>query len=238
MLRIKLPCPHCGEILTVNSSEKSVACTRCAQSFDVRDAIFHAYTAEHAVSESDCGPEDFVVKDGILTRYIGMSLRPVIPDGVTRIGASAFIFTAIESVEIPESVTEIDDHAFSSCKALTVLTLPSSLQRIGASAFSNCESITVLRLPSSVRKVGVSAFSGCVRLKSVEIPSDCSVGMWAFEDCTALREVTLGENVRLSRSVFDGEPRRAPRIEIVRGGEDCDPALFGEYYAKKINGGA
>ena len=236
MPRITLPCPHCGETLTVSSSAESAVCTHCGRSLNIKDAAFRAYIAEHAVPESDCVPEDFVIKDGVLTRYIGMSLRPVIPDGVRRIGPSAFIFTAIESVSFPDSVTEIDEHAFSSCKALSALSLPPLLQRIGASAFSNCEGITSLHLPASVRQVGVSAFSGCLRLESVEIPSDCTLGIWAFEDCSALREVTVGKNVHLSRSTFDGEHGRAPRIETVRGGEDCDPALFGEYYAKKTGG--
>ena len=237
MPQITLPCPYCRETLTVSASEDSAVCTRCEKTFGVKDAAFRAYIAEHTVPESDCVPKDFVIKDGVLTRYIGMSLRPVIPDGVRRIGASAFIFTAIKSVGIPESVTEIDDHAFSSCKSLTALSLPSALRRIGASAFSNCEGITVLRLPESVRQVGVSAFSGCLKLESVEIPSDCTLGMWAFEDCAALREVTVGKNVHLSRSTFDGEHGRRPRIETVRGGEDYEPALFGEYYANKTGGG-
>ena len=52
----------------------------------------------------------FEIKDGIA----------IIPEGTTCIEREAFLgCTSLESVTIPESVTEIGDNAFSECRKLT-----------------------------------------------------------------------------------------------------------------------
>lgn len=58
---------------------------------------------------------------------------------VQSIGGEAFAFcTAIESVTIPDSVTEIGYGAFYGCVSLTNLSIPESVTRIQSEAFSEC----------------------------------------------------------------------------------------------------
>ena len=65
-----------------------------------------------------------------------------IPEGVTAIGAWAFIgCSALAQVTIPSSVTSIGDHAFSGCKGLTRITIPSSVTSIGENAFIEIEAL-------------------------------------------------------------------------------------------------
>lgn len=72
----------------------------------------------------------------------GKSLMYSIPYGVTFIDGGAFstnyYYNNLSSVEIPESVIEIDNGAFSRCAKLATITLPSSLMLIGNQAFSFC----------------------------------------------------------------------------------------------------
>ena len=60
--------------------------------------------------------EDFIVEDGILISYKGKSKDVIIPDGIVRIGDSAFSRKAITSVTMPDSVESIGFGAFSDCK--------------------------------------------------------------------------------------------------------------------------
>lgn len=72
----------------------------------------------------------------------GKSLSYSIPYGVTFIDGEAFSTSCYDSslisVEIPESVAEIDNGAFSRCAKLVTITLPSSLMLIGNQAFAFC----------------------------------------------------------------------------------------------------
>ena len=57
---------------------------------------------------------------------------------VTKIGNSAFAYSEITSITIPEGVTDIGERAFNSCKNLKKITIPSSVASIGDFAFYMC----------------------------------------------------------------------------------------------------
>lgn len=60
---------------------------------------------------------DFVVNDGVLTKYRGKADNVTIPSNVTVIGNQAFEnCKSLVYVKIPEGVTEIQDNAFLGCK--------------------------------------------------------------------------------------------------------------------------
>ncbi|MBQ4143776.1 MAG: leucine-rich repeat domain-containing protein [Thermoguttaceae bacterium] len=60
------------------------------------------------------------------------------PDGVETIGGGAFAGCGLLSVNIPDSVTVIEDYAFSECANLIFMTFPRNLINIGENAFSKC----------------------------------------------------------------------------------------------------
>ena len=115
--------------------------------------------------------QDFVIENGVLTKYTGSGGDVTIPEGVTKIGESAFRWcTSLQSVTIPEGVTEIEKETFSYCKNLTSVTIPAGVTKIGESAFHCCTSLQSVTIPESVTEIGNSAFSGCTGLTSVTIP--------------------------------------------------------------------
>ena len=61
--------------------------------------------------------QDFVIENGVLTKYTGSGGDVIIPEGVTEIGREAFDGCAnLTSVTIPGSVKEIDKRVFQGCR--------------------------------------------------------------------------------------------------------------------------
>ena len=65
------------------------------------------------------GVKDFVIENGVLTKYEGAGGCVTIPEGVTEIGKGAFIWCrSLKTISIPEGVAEIGEDAFSGCSSL------------------------------------------------------------------------------------------------------------------------
>lgn len=80
-----------------------------------------------------------------------------IPSGVETIGSYSFQNTAITSLEIPSTVTTIEEGAFAQSSALTSLVIPESVTTIGDAAFQG-SALTSIVIPSSVTSIGYAAF--------------------------------------------------------------------------------
>ena len=142
--------------------------------------------------------DPFKIENGVLTGYNG-TISPgsviEVPDGVGDIGEMVFKNQEanVAGLVLPNSVTNIQKWAFSSCSNITEVTFGSSLAYIGAYAFYHCESLPSIAIPDSVTKIGDSVFSRCFSLKTVEFGSGlASTGESTFSNCTKLESVTFG----------------------------------------------
>ena len=105
---------------------------------------------------------DFIIENGVLTKYVGREKEVTIPDGVTAIGEEAFSWCSrLTNIVIPESVTAIGRCAFSNCGRLTSIVIPDSVTAIGEEAFWYCSRLTSIVIPDSVTAIGYGAFIGC-----------------------------------------------------------------------------
>ena len=154
---------------------------------------------------------DFVIKNGVLTKYVGPGGDVTVPEGVTSIGQGAFEWChSLTSITIPDSVTSIGECAFSYCSSLTSITLPDGLTSIGKSTFEECSRLTGITLPDSVTSIGDSAFCGCEKLTSITLPdSVTSIGDKAFCGCEKLTSVILPDGADIGNGVFRGCKRLA-----------------------------
>ena len=112
---------------------------------------------------------------------------------VTVVGANLFQGKDIESAKLPDSITEIQKHAFSSCQNLTTVNFPKGLRVIGENAFWNCKKLEKIELPSSLKKIEWYAFSA-TGVKAVSIPESETLTQLkekVFFQCADLKEVTL-----------------------------------------------
>ena len=115
--------------------------------------------------------------------------RITVPSGVTDIRNSAFEYSYVQYVYVPDTLEQIGQYAFRGCSSLRSIPLPASLDAILDGAFEGCSSafITSVRIPDGVTFLGTGAFNGCSNLKSVILPQ----GLWkanikdkAFADCS------------------------------------------------------
>lgn len=87
---------------------------------------------------------DFEIVDGCLKSYKGNQKNVIIPNSVTSIDDGAFSeCDSVNSVVVPNSVTSIGEEVFSSCQNLSVVIIPDSVKYVGDDAFSDCEDITI-----------------------------------------------------------------------------------------------
>lgn len=157
---------------------------------------------------------DFIIENGVLTRYQGKGGDVVIPDGITSIGKGVFADCKnMISITIPNSVTSIGESAFSWCTGLTSVTIPASVTRIEKSVFDNCTALTSVTIPNSVTSIGNNAFTRCSNLTSVTIPNSVtSIEAYAFFGCTSLQEITIPDGVT---SICDGTFRGCTALKKV-----------------------
>ena len=123
-----------------------------------------AGTATLPALAEDPGQHFYTIEDGVLLYYRGEygAFNAVIPDSVTEIKSSAFVYTSgLWTVTIPDTVKKIGESCFSSCTDLKEVKLPSGLKRIEASTFSNCGKLKTINLPSGLEYIGNDAFYNC-----------------------------------------------------------------------------
>lgn len=138
---------------------------------------------------------DFTIENGVLKSYYGSGGAVVIPDGVVKIGSSAFnnyCGKTITNVIIPDSVTTIGEHAFLSCSNLQSVVIGQGVTVIPNGAFAMCASLTDVTIPDSVTSIGYGAFGNCTSLRSIVIPdSVVFLDNCAFIQCSNLENVVL-----------------------------------------------
>ena len=101
------------------------------------------------------------------------------------------------SYNIPITVSNIENSAFSYCNGLTKINIPSTVTKIGKNAFENCTGLTGIIIPNMVTSIEYSAFDGCTGLTIVNIPSRVtSIGGFAFYGCSGLTSLTLPSAVK------------------------------------------
>ena len=129
-----------------------------------------------------------------------------IPDYITCIEDHAFTRCSLTSVIMLDSVTSIGWRAFYECSSLTSVTIPDSVTSIEVGAFDGCSSLTSVIIPNSVTSISEHAFQRCYALTSVTIPdSVTSIGDGAFSNCAALTSVNIPSSVTsIGTGAFSG----------------------------------
>jgi len=106
-----------------------------------------------------------------------------IPQSVSTIGKGAFFCSGITEIQLPDSVKDLGDFIFSTCKKLKRIQLPKYITRIPRRTFSFCESLTHIEVPSKVKSIGERAFEGTSALKSIRFRGKVNkISPSAFKD--------------------------------------------------------
>ena len=113
---------------------------------------------------------------------------------------------AISKINLPNSVTGIEEGAFKSCTRLTDINIPNSVTSIGPETFKSCTSLTDINIPNSVTSIGPETFSGCTSLTDINIPNSVTSIEWAtFYSCTSLTDINIPDAVKsIEPETFSG----------------------------------
>ena len=144
---------------------------------------------------------------------------------VKSIGYTAFFRDKnLVSVTIPDSVTLIDNGAFSTMDNLTTVVIGNGVKKINDGAFYDNPKLAAVQLGNAVKSIGNGAFSDDPSLTSITIPATVtSVLDYAFAYDPALKTVNfLGAVPFMDHFIFFGEN---PTIYF--------PARFGSAYVAK-----
>lgn len=156
---------------------------------------------------------EFVIEDGILKKYCGKSLTPVVPEGVVAIEGGAFMNKPITKVTLPSTLKELRSYnaldssspyylwfyfpgywlgPFYRCEQLKEVYLPEGLKVISEGAFHDCISLESIKIPNTVTKIKCYAFANCKSLTTITIPEYVtSIDTGTFQGCENLTSVVI-----------------------------------------------
>ena len=200
---------------------------------------FNTYETEYTdVAFKDL--RDFELADDAAYRKNVSVRSAVLPEGAKSIRQSMFFGCEnLVRMELPKSLTTIEDFGLADCGNLEDLTSfeETSLEELGVSALENCTKLKRLDFPVTIRHIGAAscagltelehlmfapgnkltavddhAFRDCKKLKRLSFPRTLShVGVSAFRGCDSLESLTVP-------LIVSGEPGIAELKEIL---PDC-----------------
>ena len=132
-----------------------------------------------------------------ITGYEGEITNITIPEKiegypVTKIQDRAFVSCkTLESITIPNSVTQLGESIFMFCENLSNVNLPSNLKNM----FCNCTNLTKITIPNTVTEIGGGAFSDTSIIELVIPNSVTKIWYGAFSNCANLTTITIPSSV-------------------------------------------
>lgn len=197
---VQAKCTNCGATIPVDNVKDAAICPYCGSAFIVEKAI-NNYNVTNNIQAGVVNfygtTNDFDVRGGVLIKYNGVSMQPVIPDTVVKIGEFAFSGSMISSVVIPDTVISIGESAFNRCDNLKEITLPGGIKNLESGIFSSCKNLVRVTLPERIPHIEDIMFFGCTSLTSFNIPEGVtSIGSSAFQNCCNLTSVILPNSLK------------------------------------------
>lgn len=129
----------------------------------------------------------------------------VLPNTLTNIQQYSFYgCTNLASINFPASITTIGTYAFYSCTTLESVTLPTTVTSINNFVFYGCTKLTSVQGLTNVTYIGASAFKACSSLTTISTPSVLTFDTGAFEQCTKLVYVDLSSATAINYGAFQG----------------------------------
>ncbi|MBE6785625.1 MAG: leucine-rich repeat domain-containing protein [Ruminococcaceae bacterium] len=108
----------------------------------------------------------------VLYRYMSSDKTFTVPDTVKEIEQHAFLNNlSLKSITIPGSVKKVNDYAFSTCFNLENVFIEKGVESIGRNAFGICCSLESINIPSTITEIGIGAFFGCWSLEEITVCS-------------------------------------------------------------------
>lgn len=131
----------------------------------------------------------------------------VLPTALVSIGKKAFYRSALKTVAIQKNLESIGEGAFGSVPSITKITVAAANPNFVSysnAIFSKDTTLLVTypaykaistTIPAKTKEIYGYAFSGCESVTGVNFSNVETIGEYAFENCTGLTSISLGEKV-------------------------------------------
>ena len=123
-----------------------------------------------------------------------------IPSTITTIAEEAFYESALESIDVPPTVTNLGTGVFAGCANLSEVTGLEGLTVIPEHTFRGCTSLKSIEIPEGITCIS-SAFTAS-GIESVQIPSTVEDMIEAFYVCGKLKEVNIPNGANIQRAFY------------------------------------
>lgn len=131
----------------------------------------------------------------------------IIPHGVTTIGAGVFRWCySLKEVKIPDSVISMgparyySGEVFADCKALESITIPQSITDIYEKTFANCENLKEVIFESNTVSFGKLVFDRCPKLERIVFKGQ-DISCWkSFGDALPMLKIYLPSEMYSKKS--------------------------------------
>lgn len=94
---------------------------------------------------------------------------------LTNIGASAFYYSQLKEMTLPDGLLSVEEQAFGICRELVEMEFPDSVIEVGDHLFVACSSLRSVVFGRSLRRIGVELFPYQVPIETVYFKGDAPV---------------------------------------------------------------
>ena len=153
---------------------------------------------------------DFIIENGVLTKYVGPGGDVVIPDSVQKIGEKAFYQNkTILRVDLPEGLIDIGKYSFRQSSIVSIA-FPKTLLHVEYAAFEACFDLVEVLFNEGLQSINAWAFRNCTSLSKIVIPKTVKlIEDDAFDiskeekDCPAIhRSITINGKPKFEERTF------------------------------------
>ena len=208
-------CPHCGFDRFTGPAADTMKCPSCGKDFslkrstdvpsaahnspDFAPTLYHPSVKYIAVQQG--AAVSGMADEEISTIRVAPAWRG---KTVRSVASRAFAHQKMESLMLPDSVTEMGDYACLGCENLKQILLPSDIEKIGSGAFCG-SGLKDIHIPGGVRMISRMTFASCASLENVSLEEGLEViDERAFSGCPSLKRVQIPASVRrIAANAFD-----------------------------------
>ena len=185
-----------------------------AAMFMWNDVAYIAKYGEVNIMASEDG-EDNTTSRGVVENSTALTSATV-AERIEVLGNRTFRKCAnLETVALPNTLTEIGPAVFQSCSKLANVTIPATVKTIGEGAFAECTSLASINIPNGITRLEKDVLRN-TGLTSIEIPASVNyIGTYAFRDCESLTEVKiLSPEFTIENNSFTNSAAPVPTMTI------------------------
>lgn len=128
-----------------------------------------------------------------------------------------------ESFVIPQGVTTIGANAFLGLDKIKDITIHEKVKVIGTNSFKGCTAIISFYTGESVETINDNAFEGCTGLKALQIGCRVKeISPNAFKSCSAIDKIVLDGYTppNIYTSTFDEEIKENCKVFVPKGAKE------------------